>query len=261
MLVLPQVLVVLAVLGAAFAMAALPFFRSPRQARGSPFPALVPHPSQPGIMLSFTALSAFLLVLTLARFGVFVPAGDPLNGPASHSRLSGAPRGVGVGIVERERNEARRFSYPHDTADLTVDAARRAESASTDDRVHGVRDLAWWTGVCPNYAPFTLVRLRRSLRDPNPRIKGAAAIGLGSRGGHGAAAIPDLLAARGTSVRYFDYLVAEAVFLIEHGSRWPPAPECEDVSAAELERRATHAQAPAEEGEDKYPSVQARKAP
>jgi hypothetical protein len=63
-------------------------------------------------------------------------------------------------------------------------------------------------------------------------------------GGHGAAAIPDLLAARGASVRYFDYLVAEAVFLIEHGSRWPPAPECEDVPVAELERRAKQAQAP-----------------
>lgn len=244
MLVLPEVFVVLALLGAAFAMAALPFFRSPRQSRGSPFPGLVPHPSQPGIMLSFTALSAFLLVLTLARFGVFVPVEDPLNGPGSHSRVSRAPRGVEVRIVERKRNETRRFSYPHDTADLTVDAARRAASTSADDRVRGVRDLAWWTGVCPNYAPFTLVRLRRSLQDPNPRIKGAAAIGLGSMGGHGAAAIPDLLAARGTSVRYFDYLVAEAVFLIEHGSRWVPAPECEDVPVAELERRAKQAQAP-----------------
>jgi hypothetical protein len=45
-------------------------------------------------------------------------------------------------------------------------------------------------------------------------------------------------------VRYFDNLVAEVVYLIEQGPRWPPAPECEDVSTAELERRAAHAQAP-----------------
>ncbi len=244
MLVLPQVLVVLALLGAAFGLAALPFFRRPCDTRRTPFPRLVPHPSQPGSMLSFTALSAFLLLLTLARFGINMSLADPLNGPRSGSRLFGAPRGIEVGVVEEEGNETRRFSYPHDTADLTVDAARRAESTSADDRLRGVRDLAWWTGVCPNYAPFTLVRLGRALRDPNPRIKGAAAVGLGSTGGHGAAAIPDLLAARGTSVRYFDHLVAEAVFLIEQGPRWPPAPECEDVSVAELERRAAHAQAP-----------------
>jgi hypothetical protein len=244
MLVLPQVLVVLALLGAAFGMAALPFFRRPGHTRRTPFPRLVPHPSQPGSMLTFTALSAFLSVLTLVRLGIFVQSTNPLNGPESSSRLFGALRGVDVDIPERKPDETRRFSYPHNTADLTVDAARRAESNSADDRLRGVQDLAWWTGVCPNYAGFTLVRLRRALRDPNPSIKGAAAIGLGSTGGHGAAAIPDLLAARGTSVRYFDHLVAEAVFLIERGPRWPPAPECEDVSAAELDRRATHAQAP-----------------
>lgn len=225
MLVLPQFLVVLALLGVAFGMAALPFYRHPCQTRRAPFLRLVPHPSQPGSMLSFTALPAFLLLLTLARFGVFVPFTDPFNGPGSSSRLFGAPRGVEVGIPEREPNEIRRFSYPHNTADLTVDAARRAESTSADDRRRGVQDLAWWTGVCPNYAPFTLVRLGRALRDPNPRIKGAAAVGLRSTGGHGAAAIPDLLAARGTSVRYFDHLLAEAVYLIEQGPRWPPAPE------------------------------------
>lgn len=244
MLVLPQFLVVLALLGAAFAMAALPFFRRPCDTRRSRFPRLVPHPSQPGSMLSFTALSAFLLLLTLARFGIFVQPADPINGPESSSRLFGAPRGVEVGIPEREPNATRRFSYPHNTAELTIDAAQRAESTSADNRVRGIQDLAWWTGVCPNYAPFTLVRLRRVLRDPNPRLKGAAAVGLGSTGGHGAATIPDLLAARGTSVRYFDHLVAEAVHLIERGPRWPPAPECEDVPIAELERRATHAEAP-----------------
>ncbi len=201
MLVLPQVLGVLVLLAAAFAMAALPLFRRPCHTRRTPFPRLVPHPSQPGSMLSFTALSAFLLVLTLARFGFFVPLADSLNEPRSASRLFGAPRGVEVGIVEDERNETRRFSYPHNTADLTVDAARRAEPTSANDRVRGVQDLAWWTGVCPNYAPFTLVRLRRALRDPSPRVQGAAAIGLGSTGGHGAAAIPDLLAARGTRAR------------------------------------------------------------
>jgi hypothetical protein len=249
MLVLPQVLVVLALLGVAFAMAALPFFRRPCQTRRTPFPRLVPHPSQPGSMLSFTALSAFLLLLTLARFGIFVAFADPLNGPESSSRLFGAPRGVEVEIPEQTPDETRRFSYPHNTADLTVDAARRAESTSDQDRLRGVRDLAWWTGVCPNYAPFTLARLRRALRDPNPRIKGAAAVGLGSTGGHAAAVIPDLLAARGTSVRYFDHLVAEAVYSIERGPRWPPAPECEDVPAAELDRRAVHAPGPAADRE------------
>ncbi len=55
---------------------------------------------------------------------------------------------------------------------------------------------------------------------------------------------PRLVPHPSSSVRYFDHLVAEAVFLIEQGPRWPPARECEDVSVAELERRATRAQTP-----------------
>ena len=244
----PQVIGVVALLVVAFALGALPFFRGPRHSRRTPFRCLVPHPSQPGSMLSFVALSSFLFILTLARFGILVPLESSVNGPRNNSRLFDAPRGVEVGIAD-EPNEGRRFIYPHNTADLAVGAAQRAESPSSDDRIRGVHDLAWWTGVCPNSASFTLVRLRRALRDPDPRVKGVAAIGLGSTGGHGAAAVPDLLAARGTSVRYFDHLVAEAVVLIEQGPRWPPAPECENVPAPELERRAAQAQAP-EEGEE-----------
>jgi hypothetical protein len=131
-----------------------------------------------------------------------------------------------------------RFTYPPNTAELTANAARRVESASRWERIEAVRDLAWWTGVCPNYAPFTVPRLARALRDPDPGVKGAAATRLASTGGHGAAAIPDLLAVRGTSVRYFDHVVGEAVFFIEHSPRWPPARECEDVPMEELERRA-----------------------
>jgi hypothetical protein len=214
-------------------------------------------------MLSFAALSCFLIMLTLARFGIFVSsaASDPVNGPTNGSRLFDAPRGVEVGIVEEGPNGMRRFSYPHNTADLTVDAARRAESISSEGRIRAVRDLAWWTAVCPHYAPFTLVRLRRALRDRDPGVKGAAVIGLGSTGGHGAAAVPDLLAARGTSVRYFDYLVAEAVLLIEQGPGWPPARECEDVPAAELEQRAARAHVPAGEGDDEGPAHQVQGAP
>lgn len=132
-----------------------------------------------------------------------------------------------------------RFSYPRNTANLTVDTARRVESAPREDRIRAVRALAWWTAVCPNYAPFTVPGLAQALRDHDPGIKGAAAIGLGSTGRHGAAAVPDLLAVRGTSVRYFDHLVAEAVHLIEHSPLWPPAAECEDVTVEELQRRAT----------------------
>jgi hypothetical protein len=240
MLVMPQVYGVLAMLAVAFALAALPFLRTPRHSRRASFPMLLPHPSQPGSMLSFVAVSSLLIMLTLARLGIFVSstALEPINGPRSGSRLVDAPEGVVVGIVEEAPNETRRFTYPRNTAELTVDAARRAESTSRDERVRAVRDLAWWTGVCPNYGPFTLVRLRRALRDPDPGVKGAAAIGLGSTGGHGAPAVPDLLAARGTSVRYFDHLVAEAIVLIQQGPRWPPARECEDVSVTELEGRA-----------------------
>ena len=76
-------------------------------------------------------------------------------------------------------------------------AAARAELAPRRERIQGLKDLAWWTGVCPSYAPFTLPRLARALRDPDPGVKGAAAMGLGSTGAYGRPALPDLLAARG----------------------------------------------------------------
>ena len=240
MLVLPEFLAALVLLGVAFALAALPILRLPNREGQPPFGRLVAHPSQPSSMLSFVAFSAFLNLLALTRFGVFasLPLAHPLNSPDSSSRLLDAPQGVDVAIVDDQRSGMDRFRYPRNAADLVVDAARRVESAAREDRIRAVRDLAWWTGVCPNYAPFTVPRLTQALREHDPGIKGAAAIGLGSTGGHGAPAIPDLLAVRGTTVRYFDYLVAEAVHLIEHSPRWPPASECEGVPMEELERRA-----------------------
>jgi hypothetical protein len=97
--------------------------------------------------------------------------------------------------------------------------------------------LGWWTAVCPNYAQFTIPRLAAPLQDTDPGVKGAAAVSLGSIGSYGAAAVSDLLAARGSTVRYFDYLVDEAVLLIQNTPKWPPAPECEDASVTELESR------------------------
>jgi hypothetical protein len=71
--------------------------------------------------------------------------------------------------------------------------------------------------------------------------------GLGSIGGHALPAVPDLLAARGSSVAYFDHLLGEAVFLIERTRKWPAEGVCEEVSIEELERRAVQqADAPVE---------------
>jgi hypothetical protein len=192
-------------------------------------------------MLSFVALPAFLMVLSLARFGFLVwsPV-SPVNSPGSSARWWHVPRDVDLETLDDRPGSALRGLFAKGTADLTLGAAQRAESGAPFDRVEGLRDLAWWTAVCPDYAPFTLARLVQALRDPNPRIKAAAAIGLGSTGGHGAPALPDLLAARGTSVAYFDHIVAEAVFLIEGSPRWGPARGCEDMAVDELERRAAH---------------------
>lgn len=236
MVVLPQAVAELLFLCAAFGVAALPLLRRPNGERKASFGRIVPHPSQPGSMLSFAALPSFLLLLTLVRLGFIVTEIEPVNSPESSRRYLGTPEDVDVDL--EEVGGTYRISYPRNTADLTASAARRAASTSREQRIQAVRDLAWWTSVCPNYGPFTLPRLARALRDTDPAVKGAAAIGLGSTGGHGAAAIPDLLAVRGTTVRYFDHVVAEAVLLIEHSPRWPPAGECEGVPMEELEQRA-----------------------
>lgn len=232
----------LLLLCAAFGLAALSLlWRVNRPTCGR----LVPHPSQPASMLTFVALPCFLMLLTLSRFGVMVSPEHPLNGPDSPRRWSDTPEDVDIDLVTGPAAGGTRLVYPRNTAELVVAAAARFDSEPRAQRLQGVRELAWWTSVCPNYADFTLPRLTRALKDPDPGMKGAAAMGLGSTGGNGAAAIPDLLAARGTTVRHFDHLVAEAVGLIEQAPRWPPAPECEAVPASELETRAARRRDPA----------------
>jgi len=236
MILLPQVIVALALLGAAFALAAVPFMRRPGSDRRWRLRLIVPRPDQPSSMLTFAALPTFLLLLSLARFGLFaVPITNPVNIPGSGNRLFDQPEDVDVVITEL--GNSYRYEYPGNTADLTASAAYRVGSGPPAERARAVRDLAWWTSVCPNYARFTVPTLARALRDPDDGVKGAAAIGLGSTGGHGAAAIPALLAARGTSVKYFDYLVTESVSLIERSPKWPPEAACEDVTMEELEQR------------------------
>ena len=179
MVLLPQVIVPLTLLGAAFALAAVPLLRRPCSGRRSRLPLIVPRPDQPSSMLTFAALPAFLLLMTLARFGVsLAPAIDPVNSPGSHQRLFGGQRYIEVGL--NRANGSYDFVYPRNTADLTATAARRAESGPRFERIRAIHDLAWWTGVCPNYARFTVARPARALRDPDDAVKGAAAIGLGS---------------------------------------------------------------------------------
>ena len=227
------VLVELLVIGTAFALAALPIGRRPVADRRARFPPLVPDVRQPSSMLSFVALPTFLILVTLARFGVFVEAADQVNSPHSSRRLLHAPRGVEIDLELPDG--AWRFRHPLNTAELTAAAASRAEDGSKRERIRAIQDLAWWTSVCPGYAPFTLPRLARALRDPEPSIQGAAAIGVGSTGSYGTPALPALFAARGTSVRYLDHLIAEAAMLIRNTPPWPPAAECEKASTTQLE--------------------------
>jgi hypothetical protein len=175
------------------------------------------------------------MLLTLARLGVYFDDVEPVNSPDSSRRLIQAPRDVDVELLLEDG--VRQVRYPRNTGELTAAAALRVEASASRERIRAIRDLAWWTAVCPNYAPFTIPRLAGALQDTDPGVKGAAAVSLGSVGSYGAAAVPDLLAARGSTVSHFDYLVDEAVLLIQNTPRWPGAPECEDASVTELQSR------------------------
>ena len=186
-------------------------------------------------MLSFVVLPTLLMLLTLARLGIHFEGFEPVNSPDSSRRLTQAPREVDIDLLLEDG--VRQVRYPRNTAELTAAAAQGVKAASSHERIGAIRDLAWWTAVCPNYAQFTIPRLAGALQDADPGVKGAAAVSLGSIGSYGAPAVPDLLAARRSTVRYFDYLVDEAVLLIRNTPKWPPSPECEAVSVTELESR------------------------
>jgi hypothetical protein len=231
----PQVLSLLVLLTAVWLLATILFLLQWRS-RSPPFQGpIVPHPSQPLSMLTFVALPAFLTLIRLVMFvpGVMTPR-DPINSPRSERRYADAP----VRLALNDFDSPRRYGYPENTADLTAETAARIGRGDVEQRARAVRDLAWWTGVCPNYAAFALPRLTGALQDPDQHVRSAAVAGLGSLGGHASAAVPALLAARGSSVVYFDYLLDEAVSLIQRTDKWPAEDVCEDVSRDELERRA-----------------------
>ena len=229
-----QVALVLVGLTVAFGLAAgLPWLsKYGRQAwsRGT----LVPHPSQPGSMLLFVALPTLFYLgrLTFLVLTVIVPTGL-VNSP--DNRLLRFDEPADVEVTGWETGTLR---YPENTAELTARAAGRMKAKDPWCRARAARDVAWWTSVCPNYSQFTIPILLRAVHDPDPGVRSAAVQGLGSIGGNASAAIPGLVAARGSSVKYFDFLLQEAVFLIEHSATWPPAAECQSTTTEELERRA-----------------------
>jgi hypothetical protein len=85
--ILPQVIAVLVTFCGAFGLAAVPLWRRPDC--GSTLGRVLAHPSEPGSMLAFVALPSFLILLTLARLGLFVKAVNPINSPDSGHRPAG----------------------------------------------------------------------------------------------------------------------------------------------------------------------------
>ena len=240
----PEVVFLLVLLGCTSCLATVLFLLQRRFRSVTSFRPIVPHPDQPMSMLVYVALPAFL---TLIRLVILVPQVivplDPINSPRSARRYADAP----VDLLVNDWDSPQPYGYPANTADLTAQTAARIGLGSVQQRVQAVRDLAWWTGVCPNYAPFTLPRLTGALRDLDHSVGSAVVAGLGSIGGHALPAVPDLLAARGSSVAYFDHLLDEAVFLIKRTGKWPAEDVCEEVSIEELERRTVQqAEAPVE---------------
>ncbi len=234
----PQVLLLLISLGIVAGLAALTLGLQGRRGTRA-FPGLiVPHPGQPASMLAFVALPAFLTFVRLVLFAPFMTTPlSSLNSPQSWKRYANAPVDLVLNVTDPD--SPHRYSYPEDSAtgDLTAATAARVGIGPPGVRAEAVSDLAWWTSVCPGYAPFTLPRLAGALRDPEWPVKTAAVKGLGSIGGHAAPAIPALRAARGSGVVYFDFVLDEAVFLIKSTPKWPAEDVCQDVPIDELERR------------------------
>lgn len=221
----------LAIIAAAFGMAALPVFRASDPGREH---HILPHPAQPASMVAFVALPTLLFLLTLARLGIIVDHGIPLNAPSSAHRWANAPRDAGIRMSDG--SGALSVTEPHTAAAMTREAARRAGSPEWRERALAVGELAWWTGVCPDMSRFTVPHLIRALQDVHPRVRGAAVVGLGSAGAHGAPALTALRSLRGTSVPHLDHLIDEAVFLIDHSPRWEPATGCDGMGDPSLTR-------------------------
>jgi hypothetical protein len=86
-----------------------------------------------------------------------------------------------------------------------------------DERRKKMMTLAGETERCPGYASFSVPRLAAELKDPDDRIRAAAAYALGAMGPHASAALPSLREVHGEGHTHVDHVVAEAIWWIEHG--------------------------------------------
>jgi HEAT repeats len=162
-------------------------------------------------MVVFVALPAFLILLTLVWVPVSVlPVGPPM------------PHADGGSEDDEPGGES---------AERFVELTRRIGQGGAAERRRAVVVVAWWTQRCPEYAHYAVPRLASGLNDPDHAVRDAAAVALGALGPDASPALPFLKAARGKGDAYFDHLLVEAAFWIEHG-RVRPAhdDECESLS-------------------------------
>jgi hypothetical protein len=121
--------------------------------------------------------------------------------------------------------------------DMVASAANESGHGAKAERLGAVQTLAHYTRHCPNLAAATVPYLSAALSDPDPSVKGAAAISLGALGPHAAAALPALRAAKGSSVAYFDYLLGEATASIRDREPLPVDEGCGPFSPETFENR------------------------
>jgi HEAT repeats len=165
-----------------------------------------PHPSRPGSMVTFVALPAFMILLTLvwvvaSLFPVrpFVPGLFDTEAPStSGQEESGRLRKLAEGLA----------------------------SGTADERGQKILALARETERCPGYAPYSVPRLAGALKDPDARVRAATAFALGALGPHASAALPSLREAQGKGDVHLDHVLSEAIWWIQHGDASPPDGEC-----------------------------------
>lgn len=107
---------------------------------------------------------------------------------------------------------------PRNVVHRVAAAFEAVGSTEASQRERGITVLAHYAARCPRLKEQAVPVLTTTLRDPSDAVRLAAIKGLGNLGAEATPAIPELEAAKGRSIPYVDYVIAESVWFIRIAS-------------------------------------------
>jgi hypothetical protein len=127
------------------------------------------------------------------------------------------------------------YRIPRNAAQRVAAALQGAHAGDARQREEALRVMADYAAICPRLRGEIIPVLTGGLRDPDEPVRLAALEGLVAMGDDAKPAIRDIEAMKGRSIRYVDYVIAEAVWYIRRATPEHDEPQaCAALTPADV---------------------------